>query len=179
MKCKKFIGIGVVMTSLVALLLCTGCSKRIYVPVERISTRYMEADTTTIYNRLRAFMESQKEMERSQDSIMDHQKERLVLAENGDTMRHEYVRTIYRSSRQELELQKTVQQRDSLIAILRRQLSEIKSDTVPVVSPAASLKEPGIWQKFKMMSTGIIIGIVATLVFSFLYRINKRKKITL
>ncbi len=147
-----------VPVALLILLLCSGCKTR-YVPVESAHTEYREADTAATYDHLRLYLESMYRKETASDSVVDRQKETVVLKENGDTARHDRERIVYVSSRRENELEHKLTQRDSIIAALRLQLESIKADSVPVPYPVE--RELTRWERAKMDFGGMALGAVA------------------
>lgn len=150
-------------TALIWLLvsLC-GCGRTVYEPMEVVRTEYVEADTTGLYERLRSFFESMYSRETSSDSVIDRQKETVVLKENGDTARHDTERTVYVSSRREKELEHEVRQRDSTIAALRLRLESVKTDSVPVPYPVE--RHLSRWERAKMDFGGFALGGVAVVI---------------
>ena len=136
-------------------LLSGGCARKVYVPMESVRTEYREADTTAIFNRLLKIFESRREKESRSDSLIDHSSEKVVVNENGDTLKHEKERTIYRATAREKELEtenKTL--RDS-VSMLSTRLESIKTDSVPVPYPVE--RELSRWQQAKMDVGGIAI----------------------
>ncbi len=159
---------------LLILLLCSGCKTR-YVPVESVRTEYREADTAAIYERLRSYFESIYRKEVASDSVVDRQKETVVLKENGDTARHDRERIVYVSSRREKELEHKLTQRDSIIAALRLQLESIKADSIPVPYPVE--RELTRWERAKMDFGGMAIGAVAAAVcVAVVWLVKKRSR---
>ena len=130
--------IAILMMLAVAVMV-SGCTRTTYVPLETVRTEYVEADTTGLYERLRDFFESMYSRETSSDSVIDRQKETVVLKENGDTARHDTERTVYVSSRREKELEHEVRQRDSIIGSLRLRLTSVKADSIRVPYPVEPL----------------------------------------
>lgn len=153
---KRIIALIIILSGLAIL---SGCSKKIYVPVESERTEYRDSDTTGIYRNIRYLLERMTQKEESTDTVVDCDKETVVLNEQGDTTKHYRVRIVYKSSKIETELENTVIEQDSIINSLRVQLSEKKSETKQVTYPVE--KELTAWQKFKMN-----IGFVAILLFS-------------
>ena len=147
-------------TALIWLLvsLC-GCTRTVYEPMEVVRKEYVEADTAGIYERLRDFFESMYSRETSSDSVIDRQKETVVLKENGDTARHDTERTVYVSSRRERVLEHEVRQRDSIIDSLRLRLASVKADSIPVPYPVE--RELTRWERAKMDLGGFALGGVA------------------
>lgn len=155
----------------VVLLLCS-CRTTKYVPVETVRTEYKEADTKEIYERIFRMFESMRENESRSDSLIDREKETLVLKENGDTASRELVRIIYRSSIREKELEKTVERKDSLIYELNKQLLSVKSDTVQVPYPVE--KQLTKWQRIKIRFGEIGFGLLIVLIILFVVRIKRK-----
>lgn len=156
------------------MLLC-GCTRTVYEPVESVRTEYVKADTTGLYERLRSYSESIYRREASKDSVIDRQKETVVLKENGDTARHDKERIVYVSSLREKELEHKLSHRDSLINALRLQLSSVKSDSIPVPYPVE--KELTRWEQAKMDLGGVAIGVLAAVVcIAVVWLIKKFRK---
>ncbi len=150
--------LAVIMTLLALAVMVSGCTRTTYVPVERVRTEYVEADTTGLYERMRSFFESQRLKETSSDSIIDRTKETVVLKENGDTARHDKERIVYVASHREKELEHKVAQQDSVIMALRLQLESVKSDSIPVPYPVE--KHLTKWQQTKQDFGGVAIGVI-------------------
>lgn len=159
----------------IALLFLTGCTSTKYVPVETVRTEYLEADTTEIYNRLLKFFESTHEKEARSDSLVDREKETVILKENGDTARYDRERIIYRTTNLEKELETKIKERDSTINDLRLQLNSIKSDSISVPYPVE--KPLTKWQRTKMDFGGMAIGaLVVVMCAAVLWLIKKFRK---
>ena len=149
-----------------------------YVPVESVRTEYREADTTAFFNRLMAYFESRREKESRSDSLLDRSSEKVVVNENGDTLKHEKERTIYRATAREKELEtenKTL--RDS-VSVLNTRLESIKTDSAPVIVPVE--RELSRWEKAKMDFGGMAM-VGATVFFiglciAVIWLIKKNKK---
>lgn len=159
-------------------MMCGGCTKRIYVPVESVHTEYRAADTTAIYNRLLKIFESRKEKESKSDSLIDREKETVVLNIQGDTVRQIQTRYVYRAAQREKELEtenKTL--RDSL-SVLNTRLEAIKTDSIPSIVTVE--RELSKWEKVKMDFGGAAIGGAAVLFIALcvavVWLIKKGKK---
>ncbi len=151
---------------LAALLLC-GCSTTKYVPVETVRTEYVKADTTAIYERLRSILEATYQNTASSDSVIDIQRETVVLNEQGDTVKHLKSHGIYVSSKREKELEHKVAQQDSTIGSLKAQLSAVKSDTIRVPYPVE--RELSWWEKTKIdLGEILLVILTAVIVISFI-----------
>lgn len=156
-------------------LVATGCTRKVYVPLETVRTEYVEADTTGLYERMRSFFESQRLKETSSDSVIDRTKETVVLKENGDTARHDKERIVYVASHREKELEYKVQQQDSTINALRLQLESVKSDSIPVPYPVE--RDLSRWEQTKMDFGGAAIGAtVVVLCIAVIWLIKKFRK---
>lgn len=140
---------GILMIILPCIFILTGCSKKVYVPVESVRTEYREADTTAIYNRLKSLFELSRQRETHSDSVIDRQKETVVLKENGDTARHDRIRIIYKSSNREKELEQKVRSQDSILSDMRTRLASSASDTIKVLDPYPVEKKKSFLEKAK------------------------------
>lgn len=158
---------------LLACFMC-GCRSVKYVPMETVKTEYVEADTTALYNSLLRLFESRKEKESKSDSLIDREKETVVLNIQGDTVRQIQTRYVYRSSQRETELEtenKTL--RDSLSALNTR-FESIKTDSVPSVVTVE--RELSKWEKTKMDFGGIAIGgVIVGLCVAVVWLARRRK----
>lgn len=164
-----------ILMMLAVAVMVSGCTRTVYVPLETMRTEYVEADTTGLYERLRDFFESMYSREASSDSVIDRQKETVVLKENGDTTRHDTERIVYVSSRREKELEHEVRQRDSIIDSLRLQLASVKSDSILVPYPVE--RELSHWEQAKMDLGGFALGGVAVaLCIAVVWLIRKFRK---
>lgn len=162
------------VAGLLMLCMCS-CTRTVYEPVEVVRTEYKEADTTAIYNRLLKLFESRREKETRSDSIVDRQKETVVLNANGDTTRHDTERIVYRATKHEKELEHKVKEQDSIIAALRTQLSSIKVDSIPVLYPVE--RKLSRWEQTKMDFGGMAIGgLLAVACVAVVWLIKKFRK---
>ncbi len=161
--------------ALMLILILSGCSKRVYVPVESVRTEYREADTTGLYNRIAKLFEARREREVKSDSVVDRTKETVVLNERGDTTKHIQTKFVYVASNREKELEQKVSHQDSVISDLRTQLLSVKSDSIPVPYPVE--KQLTKWQQAKMDLGGIAMGGLGIVVcFIVIWLIKKFKK---
>ncbi len=159
---------------IIALCFCS-CTRTVYEPVETVSTEYVEADTTGLFERLRSYFESIYRRETSTDSVIDRSKETVVLKENGDTARHDKERIVFVSSQREKELEHMVAQQDSIIDALRLQLLSVKSDSIPVPYPVE--KKLTRWEQTRMDFGGFALGgIAVALCVAVAWLIKKFKK---
>lgn len=155
--------------------LSAGCSRVTYVPVESVRTEYVGADTTAIMRLVSYLREQVRSKERAIDSLMQSYSERIVLNDNGDTLRHDRERVVYRSSYREKELERELMRRDSMIKALRMQFESVKSDSVPVPYPVEC--ELTRWEQAKMDFGGFAIGgIAVALCMAVVWLIKKIKK---
>lgn len=174
--CAAVTALWLLTVCLIVALLLTSCSARtVYVPTTEVRTEYREADTAAIYDRVRSFFEAMFRRDVSSDSVIDQQKETVVLKENGDTARHDKERTVYVSSRREKELERKVRQSDSTIAALRLRLESVKADSVPVPYPVE--RPLSRWEQAKMDLGGFALGgIAVTLCVAVIWLIRKFRK---
>ena len=153
---KKFFGFVVAAIAFMIVVGLCGCKSVKYVPMETVKTEYREADTAAIYNRLLKLVESRKEKESKSDSLVDREKETVVLNVQGDPVRSTRTRYVYLSSNREKELEsenKTL--RDSL-SLVNTRLESIKTDSVPSIVTVE--RELSKWKKVKMDFGGMAIG---------------------
>ena len=166
---------ALLITAAVLLAVCCGCTRTVYEPVEVVRTEYKEADTAAIYNRLLRLFEARREKETRSDSLVDRQKETVVLRENGDTARHDRERIVYVSSKHEKELEHKVKEQDSIINYLRTQLSSVKSDSIPVPYPVE--KKLTRWEQTKIDYGGeAIVAMVGLLCIAVIWLIRKFRR---
>ena len=160
--CLDVMTLYLLAIGLMAWALC-GCTATQHVPVERVRTEYVEADTTGLYDRLRNYFES------------IYRRETVVLKENGDTTRHDKERIVYVASYREKELEHKVEEQDSTIKSLRLQLESVKSDSIPIPYPVE--KQLSKWEQTKMDFGGIAIGaIIAVVCVAVVWLIRKFRK---
>ncbi|MDE5868665.1 MAG: hypothetical protein K2H18_00405 [Muribaculaceae bacterium] len=147
-----------------------------YVPVESVRTEYREADTAAIFNRLLKIFESRKEKEVKTDSLVDREKETVVLNVQGDTVKQIQTKYVYRATQREKELEKENKTLRDCISSLNTRLESIKTDSVPVPYPVE--RELSRWQQAKMNFGGMAIGglIAVVIVFIIVWLIKKFKK---
>lgn len=160
---------------IITVLLAAGCARKVYVPVERVRTEYREADTMAIYNRLLELFESRKEREVRSDSVVDREKETVVLNVQGDTVRHERTQYLYRATERERELERENRMLRDSVSSLNTRLESIKADTIPLIVPIE--RELSKWEKAKMDFGGMaILGIAIALCIAVIWIIKKFRK---
>lgn len=167
----------IAITALIFLcLLCGGCSRKIYVPVESVRTEYRDADTTAIFNRLLKIFESRREKEVKSDSLIDREKETVVLNEKGDTTRHDKERIVYRATAREKELESENKTLKDSLSVLNTRLESIKTDSIPSIVTVE--RELSRWEKAKMDFGGMAMGglIAVVVLFIIVWLIKKFKK---
>lgn len=166
---------ALLITAAVLIAVCCGCTRTVYEPVVEVRTEYKEADTMAIYNRLLKLFESRRETETRSDSLVDRQKETVVLKENGDTARYDKERIIYRATNREKELEvenKTL--RDS-VSVLNTRLVSIKTDSVPSIVPVE--RELSRWEQIKIDYGGeAIVAVAGLLCVAVIWLIRKFRK---
>lgn len=148
---------SVALMAVLACSLLAGCAPQTrYYPVETVRKEYVNADTTALSQLISLLREQLHSKERTIDSLMQSHKERLVLNDKGDTLRHDTEHTVYRYSSREKELERKLLMRDSVIERLRTELSSIKADSIPVPYPVE--KKLTRWEQTKLDVGGMAIG---------------------
>lgn len=152
--------LGVMLLAVVLGLLLSclaGCSRRQYMPpVESVSTEYVRADSSSMYERVAALLQSRLERESRSDSVVDREKLTVVLNTAGDTVRVTERRYVYASSSRELELESVIERMDSVIRRLRMEMTMVRCDSVAVPYPVE--RELTVWEQTRMDFGGIAIG---------------------
>lgn len=152
---------SVALMAVLACSLLAGCAPQTrYYPVETVRKEYVNADTTALSQLISLLREQLHSKERTIDSLMQSHKERLVLNDKGDTLRHDTEHTVYRYSSREKELERELLMRDSVIERLRTELSSIKADSIPVPYPVPYPVEKKLtrWEQAKLDVGGMAIG---------------------
>lgn len=146
---------------LVMMLLCAlfGSCITKYVPVESVRTEYRDKDNTELLDVIKTLTERLHQKERQVDSLMQSHSERLVLNDNGDTLRHDRETIVYRSSHRETELERLLEAKNDSIRYLRQKLESIKADSIPVPYPVE--KPLSRWEQTKMDFGGFALGGIA------------------
>lgn len=148
---------SVALMAVLACSLLAGCAPQTrYYPVETVRKEYVNADTTALSQLISLLREQLHSKERTIDSLMQSHKERLVLNDKGDTLRHDTEHTVYRYSSREKELERELLMRDSMIERLRTELSSVKADSIPVPYPVE--KKLTRWEQTKLDVGGMAIG---------------------
>lgn len=163
---------------LMIMLLCAlfgSCTTTKYVPVESVRTEYRDKDNTELLDVIKTLTERLHQKERQVDSLMQSHSERLVLNDNGDTLRHDRETIVYRSSHRETELEKLLESKNDSIRYLRQQLESIKVDSIPVPYPVE--KPLSRWEQTKMDFGGMAIGgLIIALCVAVAWLIKKFRK---
>ena len=162
----------IIVAALIILFFFSGCTNTKYVPIESVRTEYVNADTTAIFNRLRSYFEALVQKETSRDSLIDRERETVVIKENGDTARHDRERIMYVSSHREKELEHELTRRDSVIDNLRTQLASVKSDSIPIPYPVE--RKLSRWEQAKMDFGGMALGAVAVILIAAVVWLAKK-----
>ena len=124
--------------------------------MESARKEFVNADTAALSQLISLLREQLHSKERTIDSLMQSHKERLVLNDKGDTLRHDTEHTVYRYSSREKELERELLMRDSVIERLRTELSSVKTDSIPVPYPVE--KKLTRWEQTKLDVGGMAIG---------------------
>lgn len=159
--CMAFIIYCVVIIAglMMLLVVLCGCTHTVYTPVENVRSEYVGKDNAELLGIIKALTERLYQKERQVDSLMQSNRELLVLSEKGDTLRHDREKIVYRSSHRETELEKLVEAKNDSIRELRRQLESVKSDSIPVPYPVE--RQLSRWEQTKMDFGGMAIGALA------------------
>lgn len=150
---------SVLLTVLLCAVLFGGCTPTRYVPVETVRTEYRDKDNSELLGVIRTLTERLSHKERQVDSLMRSHNERLVLNDNGDTLRHDRETVVYRSSYREKELERLLESKTDSIRELVRRLESIKADSIPVPYPVE--RQLSKWEQTKMDFGGFALGGVA------------------
>lgn len=152
-----------------------GCTNTRYVPVETGRTEYIGQDNTELLNVIRSLTERLYQKERQVDSLMQSNRELLVLSEKGDTLRHDRETIVYRSSHREKELERLLESKNDSIHELRQRLESVKSDSIPVPYPVE--RKLTWWEQAKMDFGGFALGgMAAVLCVAVVWLIKKFRK---
>lgn len=153
--------VSTIIIAFLAILLCEmlfGCKSTKYIPVETVRTEYVEADTTAIYSHFQRLFEAQKEKESRSDSAVDSTQEKIVLNEQGDTIRIYNTRYIYKSSNNNREWELKAAWYDSMANELRAQLQVERIDSIqkPIVIKEPSEAKKSIWER---IAEGVVLAL--------------------
>ena len=144
-------------------------------PVETVRTEYVDRDNKDLQNIIKSLTERLHQKERQVDSLMQSYRELLVLSDNGDTLRHDREKIVYRSSYREKELEKLVESKSDSIRELMQRLESVKSDTIRVPYPVE--KQLTRWEQTKMDFGGFALGgVAAALCIAVIWLIRKFRK---
>lgn len=137
----------------------SGCSKKIYVPVETVRTEYKylnSKDSIRLTEKIN-----------TKDSVIIRDSVVTTLNENGDVIRTEIWRLKEKYSKNASMYEELKAKYDSLLSV--------KRDSVLVPYPKE--KQLSRWQKIKMDSGGIAIGVVIIIILvvvgRFVYKLKK------
>ncbi|MDE5807512.1 MAG: hypothetical protein K2H76_05295 [Muribaculaceae bacterium] len=126
----------------------SGCTRKVYVPVERVRTELVRSDTSAMFDRLLRIVESRRQREVKTDSLVDRENVTVVLNIQGDTVKVVRTKYIYRSTEREKELESENKTLRDSISFLSTRLESIKADSVPVIVPVE--RELSRWEQTKM-----------------------------
>lgn len=141
---------------IVAVILLTACGNTRYIPVETVRTEYRDKDNSELFQVVKSLTEQLAHKERQVDSLMQSNRELLILSEKGDTIRYDRETVVYRSSHREAELEKLVEAKNDSIRDLKSMLESIKCDSVAIPYPVE--RELSRWEQTKMDFGGMAIG---------------------
>lgn len=140
-------------------LFCGGCSREVYVPMERTEVRMDSDSLSRIVERLIAA--SSRELDK--ETLYVFSKETVTKNENGDTTRHDTRTVIDRSRELERENTLLIAENDSLRHRLENLDSVYISEPYPVPEPYEVEKPLSWWQKtLQFLGWLSVIGIALT-----------------
>ncbi len=172
---------SVVIAFLMILFACVmcGCKSAKYIPVETVRTEYVEADTSEIYNHIQKLFEAQKEKVQLSDSLVDNTQEKIVLNEQGDTVRVYNTRYIYRSSNSDREWEQKAAWYDSVANELKTQLQAERMDSIQqpiVIQEPAETKKSFAQRFFEGLVLALEIPLIVCLLILLIKWIIKKIK---
>ena len=172
---RLFVVCAIVTIGLLLATFIGSCTATRYVPVETVRTEYVDRDNKDLQNIIKSLTERLHQKERQVDSLMQSYRELLVLSDNGDTLRHDREKIVYRSSYREKELEKLVESKSDSIRELMQRLESVKSDTIRVPYPVE--KQLTQWEQTKMDFGGFALGgVAAALCIAVIWLIRKFRK---
>ena len=146
-------------------IFCGGCSRKVYVPMERAEVRMDSDSLSRIVERLIAA----SSRERDKETLYVFSKETVTKNENGDTMRHDTRTVIDRSRELERENTLLIAENDSLRHRLENRDSVYISEPYPVPEPYEVERPLSWWQK-TLQFLGCLSVIVIVLILLLLIR---------
>ncbi len=157
--------LALALTAFFALVLfCGGCSRKVYVPMERAEISMDSDSLSRIVERLIAA----SSRERDKETLYVFSKETVTKNENGDTTRHDTRTVIDRSHELERENMLLIAENDSLRHRLENSDSAYISEPYPVPEPYEVEKPLSWWQKTLQALGGLsLIGTALTVVVLF------------
>ena len=142
-----------------AAILLGSCTRKVYIPTETVRTEYRQADTTQMYERIVALLQSRTDRTDRTDSLIDHRQQTVVLNTAGDTIRLTQTRYIRTASTREHELQKEVERLDSLNREMHTQMAIMQTDSIatpyPIERPLTK------WQQVRLIIGDITLCTLA------------------
>ena len=118
---------------------------------------------------LHSLLESIRQSERSTDSVIEKEKEIIVLNDRGDTVKYTKDHDTRVTSRRERELEHRVREQDSIINELQTRLESIKGDSISVPYPVEVEKrvevekKPGLWTQIVLTTGYVALGLLGLL----------------
>lgn len=158
--CRRRFGRSVIVgLGLVVVAAVSGCTRPVYLPVESVHTQTVREDNAELLTVIQQLTDRLTFKERQIDSLLQSNSELIVLSQNGDTLRHDRERIVYRTSRREIELTRQLELTADSLRQLRRQLESTTADTIRIPYPVE--KKLSKWEQTKMELGGIAIGILS------------------
>lgn len=166
-----FLAVGILLMA----VLMGSCTRKVYVPVKQVRTEYKGIDSASLMNYFRSLLDYRMQTERASDSVVEREKETVVLNANGDTVKHDKERNTYMSSKREKELEHKVKEQSDSIKELRARLASVKADSIPVPYPVE--RPLSKWEQVKMDFGGMFLGgMIAAVVSAVIVWIVKLKR---
>ncbi len=145
-------------------IFCGGCSRKVYVPMERTEISMDSDSLSRIVERLIAA----SSRERDRETLYVFSKETVTRNENGDTTRHDTRTVIDRSHELERENMLLIAENDSLRHRLENRDSAYIREPYPVPEPYEVEKPLSWWQKtLQVLGWLSLIGTALTVVVLF------------
>lgn len=141
-----------------ALTLCA-CGNTRYVPVESVRLESVNTDAEALEKAFSRIIDILRSSERTTDSVRTIERLRVVLNDQGDTLRTDRETSSSRTTTRERELERLLHSRDSTISALRLQIDSTLSQTKPrIVETERPLSR---WQQTKMDIGALALGALA------------------
>lgn len=159
------------------LVLCAGCTKRVYVPQTEVRTEYVHGDTEKLLAIINSLKEQISQKESKKESLIHKEKETVTINEKGDTIFQNRFVYIHLESEERSEYERKIENLRDSISDLNERLVSVKADSIPVPYPVE--RELTRWERTKMDFGGFALGglcaAALTVVVVWLIKIKRRK----